>query len=123
MVAGKVESINLSLHNDLWCGGGNVYIELNQGDISCKTTQKVSFYRGTTLSWSGSALGTCCGKNFLLIKDNLSFKLRSTNENDFCPKSLSIFMDSGPFYVKTTMEDWVEKTKGDHSRTATKKGE
>ena len=110
--------MNLSLHDDVNCGGSNVYIELIEGEISCKTLPKVNFDRGTILSWTGNDLGTCLGKLFHYKKLSFNFKVRSTSGDDFCPKSLSISMDNGDAYEKTDMEDWVDKTKGGHTRIA-----
>ena len=106
----------MSLHNDLWCGGDNVYIELRQGEISCRTSHKRNFDRGIILSWSGSDLGTCLGKEF--HGDVLYFRVRSTSGDEFCPKSLTVSMDKGDLYERTGLNDWVDKTKGYQKRVA-----
>ena len=90
--------MDLSLHNDLYCGGSNAYIELIEDDISCETSHKVDFDRGTILSWRGSALGTCLEKDFHGKKEGLYFRVKSTSGDEFCPKSLTIFMDNGDKY-------------------------
>ena len=108
----------MSLHNDLYCGGSNAYIELIEDGISCETSHKVHFYRGAILSWSGSALGTCLGKDFNGAKDGLYFKVRSTSGDEFCPKSLTVSMDKGDLYERTGLNDWVDKTKGYQKRVA-----
>ena len=118
LVPGKVQKVDLSLHNHLNCGGSNTYIELIENEISCETSHKVDFDRGTILSWTGSALGTCFGKDFHAEKESLNFKVRSTSDDDFCPKSLTISMDNGDLYKRTGLDDWVDKSKGYHNRIA-----
>ena len=114
-----MERVELWLHNDLNCGGENVYVEIRQGNISCVTGNKVDFDRGTLLSWTGSALnGTCLGKYFNVEQEHLDFKIRSTSGDDFCPKSLTITMDNGYSYERTGLNDWVDKDKGEHNRIA-----
>ena len=106
----------MSLHNDLYCGGSNTYIELIEDGISCETSHKVHFDRGAILSWSGSALGTCLGKDF--HGDALYFRVRSTSGDEFCPKSLTVTMDNRDLYEKTGLNDWVGKNKGNQNRDA-----
>ena len=118
LVPGKVQKVDLSLHNHLNCGGSNSYIELIEGEISCRTSHKVDFDRGTILSWTGSALGTCLGKDFHAKKDSINFKVRSTSGDEFCPKSLTVSMDNRDLYEKTGLNDWVGKNKGNQNRDA-----
>ena len=113
-----MQRLDLSLHNDLNCGGDNIYIELSQGEITCETLHKNDFDRGVILSWTGSSLGTCLGKDFNVEQNSLNFKIRSTSGDDFCPKSLTISMDNGYSYERTGWNDWVDKDKGDHNRIA-----
>ena len=113
-----MQRVDLSLHNDLSCGGDNVYIELHQGEISCRTSHKRHFDRGITLSWTGSDIGTCLGKDFNVEQESLNFKIRSTSGDDFCPHTLTISMDNGYSYKRTGLDDWVDKNKGNHNRIA-----
>ena len=113
-----MKRVDLSLHNNYNCGGDDVYIELIQGEISCEISHKIDFDLGTILSWNGSALGTCLGKDFNVEQYGLNFKIRSTSGEDLCPKSLTISMDNGYSYKKTGMNDWVDKDKGDQNRIA-----
>jgi len=117
-VTGKVQRLDLSLHNDLNCGGDNIYIELSQGEISCETLHKNDFDRGVILSWTGSSLGTCLGKDFNVEQNSLNFKIRSTSGDDFCPNSLTISMDNGYSFKRTGLDDWVDKDKGNQNRIA-----
>lgn len=88
--------MDLSIHNHLSCGGDNVYIELNQGQIVCQTQHKWNFDRGTTLSWTGYQVRKCFGKDFSVDKESIiNFKIRSTSGDDFCPHSLSILWTMG----------------------------
>ena len=66
--------MDLSIHNDVSCGGDNVYVELNQGIISCKTENKVDFDRGINLSWTGPALGTCLERVFNVEQQHFNFR-------------------------------------------------
>ena len=108
LVTGKVQRVDFSIHNDLNCGGSNVYIEVSQGEISCKTQLKFDFNRGVILSWTGSALGTCFRKEFNTEQEGLYFKIRSTSGDDFCPKNLTISMDNGYSYERIGLDDWFE---------------
>ena len=123
---GKVEELKLSIYGAIYhtCGGKSVYLELLEGQTSCTTSIKEDFAAGSTLSWSGDQLGSCAGKLFNVQLDVLNFKLRSTDGDDFCPKTLVIKLyDNGGKiyrYKADGMNDWVSKDVNDHIRTATK---
>ena len=69
-------------------------------------------------------MGSCAEKIFDVQLDELNFKLRSTDVDDFCPKTLVITLyDNGGMiyrYKADGMNDWVSKDVNDHIRTATK---
>ena len=115
----------MSLHNDIWCSGTNVYIELFQNrngrirnQFFCGTLQKFNFEKGATLSWTNFALGFCATKDFDGINDIIDFKILSKNGDDFCPKILTITMNNGEEYISDEMRDWVDNSKGNDYRIA-----
>ena len=69
-------------------------------------------------------MGSCAGKLFDVQLDELNFKLRSTDVDDFCPKTLviTLYDNVGNIYRYKAhgMNDWVSKDVNDHIRTATK---
>ena len=123
---GKVEELKLSIYGAIYhtCGGKSVYLELLEGQTSCTTSTKEDFHGGVTLTWSSDQLGSCAGKLFDVQLDVLNFKLKSTDGDDFCPKTLVIKLyDNGGKiyrYKADGMNDWVSKDVNDHIRTATK---
>ena len=123
---GKVEELKLSIYGAIYhtCGGKSVYLELLEGQTSCTTSTKEDFHGGVTLTWSSDQLGSCAGKLFDVQLDVLNFKLKSTDGDDFCPKTLVIKLyDNGGKiyrYKADGMNDWVSKDVNDHIRTAIK---
>merc|ERR1719270_560250 len=130
MVLANISKIELDQHSDLQCSGTNVYIELLQdhnGEIKdkteCKTSHINNFSKGIILSWTGSELGSCATEEFDVLNDNIHFQVRSTSGDDFCPKVLTITTVDGYKYKSEKMEDWVDKSKGDHLRQAKRTSE
>ena len=76
------------------------------------------FKKGTVLTWTGTQLGSCATEEFDVKNDLIQFKVRSTDGDDFCPKTLTITTDDGYEYKSGEMNDWVDKEKGDHLRPA-----
>ena len=70
------------------------------------------------MSWTGSELGSCATEEFNVLNDNIHFIVKSTSGDDFCPKVLTITTFDGYEYKSEKMEDWVDKSKGDHLRQA-----
>ena len=126
LFTGKVKELKLSIYGAIYhtCGGKSVYLELVEGQTSCTTTTKEDFDGGVTLSWSEDQLGSCEGKLFVVQPDELNFKLRSTDGDRFCPKTLVITLHDNvgkvTRYKADGMNDWVAKDMNDHIRTATK---
>jgi hypothetical protein len=121
---GLVEKLDLSLHGDNFCGGSDVYIELIQGSNSCSTRKHGDFDKGVIISWTGNKLGSCLKREFDIENDKISFKVKSTYGNDFCPKTLQINMINTVKGITREviydsdglMNDWVDKNKGGHIR-------
>ena len=126
LVSGKVTRVNLSLHSDNYCGGNDVSIKIipNYGS-PCQTSRKSDFHKGTTVTWTGSELGSCLGQEFNVNEENLKFKVKSMDDNDFCPEFLTITVKNAynqVFHYKSgRLNDWVDSTKGGHLRTAYRK--
>jgi len=123
---GKVKELKLVIDFFTFhtCGGKGAYLELLEGQTSCTTSIKESFLAGVTLSWSGDQLGSCVGKLFNVQLDELNFRLRSTDTDDFCPKTLviTLYDKVGKIYRYKAdgMNDWVSKDVNNYIRTATK---
>jgi hypothetical protein len=103
----NVEKVELSIHNSSSCGGNSAYIELLQDSISCKTKDNGVFVKGDVLVWKDSTLGTCLGKEFDVLNDEIRFETKS---NDlYCPKTLTITMNNGDEYKKEGMNinSWI----------------
>lgn len=90
--------------------GGHFFIELSQDQISCKIEHNRLFLNWFTLSWTGSDLGTCHGKDFNVGKKIITFKMTAAS-SFFCPGSLTITMDNGYSYKKTGMTSIVFKNR------------
>ena len=112
------EKVNLTIHNDNYCGGNDVFIEIVQFSKSCYTSVHNNFKKGSNITWSGSKLGSCIGQDFDVHYDVINFKVRSTDGNDFCPKSLSITLKNGNVYKLDNMYDWVDEKQGGYLRPA-----
>ena len=108
----------MTIRNASSCGSSSAYLELVQGSISCKTKDKGEFDKGTTLVWTASTLDTCLGKDFDVLNDEIGFKTKSNNSNDYCPKTLTITMSNGYTYKKEGIFDWVDNGKNNHLRSA-----
>ena len=114
---GNVQKVELSIHNSSSCGGNSAYIELLQDSISCKTKDNGVFVKGDVLVWKDSTLGTCLGKEFDVLNDEIRFETKS---NDlYCPKTLTITIsnDYALSYYKYQKEgiiDLVDNEKNNH---------
>ena len=115
--------LSLTTHSNLECGGYDVFIELHEGTMNCTTSKIAEFERGDILSWTGSELGSCRNKvfHFDMIAN---FKVKTTSDDDFCPKYLTIEMNNAE-YKSEKMNEWFDKSKNsDTLRAAYKsKGE
>ena len=70
------------------------------------------FDQGDVLVWQDSTLGTCLGKQFDVLNDEIHFETKS---NDlYCPKTLTITMNSGDEYKKEgmTINSWMDNRRG-----------
>ena len=113
---GNVQKVELSIHNSSSCGGNNAYIELLQDSISCKTKDKGVFVKEDVLVWKDSTLGTCLGKEFDVLNDEIRFETKSYDL--YCPKTLTITMNNGYAYKKDGIRDWVDNGKNNHLQSA-----
>ncbi len=81
-------------------------------------SHRVNFKKGTTITWTGSELGSCTAEEFDIHDNLIEFRVKSTSQDDFCPKTLTITMNNGYQYKSDEMDDWVDKGKGDHLRSS-----
>jgi hypothetical protein len=114
----KIKEVVLFLHIDHYCGGNNIYIEIVQDGTFC-ITQNQNVFRGTSAIWTRYQLGSCFEKDFNLWQDNLYFRVRTTDSNEFCPRNLTITLKNAK-YQSDLMTDWVDNKKGGELRTARK---
>ena len=114
----KIKEVVLFLHIDHYCGGNNIYIEIVQNGTFC-ITQTQNIFRGTSASWTGIQLSSCFGKDFNVWQDNLYFRTKTTDTNDFCPRNLTITLNNAK-YQSDIMTDWVNNKKGGELRTVRK---
>ena len=114
----KIKEVVLFLHIDHYCGGNNIYIEIVQDGTFC-ITQNQNVFRGTSATWTKYQLGSCFEKDFNIWQDNLYFRVRTTDSNDFCPRNLTITLNNAK-YQSDLMTDWVDNKKGGELRTARK---
>ena len=115
---GKINEVLLFLHDDHYCGGNNIYIEIVQNGTFC-ITQTKNIFRGSSASWTGIQLSSCFEKDFNVWQENLYFRARTTDTNDFCPRNLTITLNNAK-YQSDIMTDWVDNKKGGELRTARK---
>ena len=116
--SGQINEVLLFLHDDHYCGGTNIYIEIVQNGTFC-ITQTQNIFRGTSASWTGFQLSSCFGKDFNVWQDNLYFRTKTTATNDFCPRNLTITLNNAK-YQSDIMTDWVDNEKGGELRTTRK---
>ena len=101
----KIESVELSIRQQLNCSEKNAYIKLYsniKGDQNCVTESK-EFSEKTlpeerVLTWTGKPLGSCQDMSFDLKNDEINFNLvnfNSTNNSDICPQVLTIKFKNG----------------------------
>ena len=102
-----MEKVELSIQDSSSCGGNSAYIELLQDSISCKTKDNGVFVKGDVLVWKDSTLGTCLGKEFDVLNDEIRFETKSYDL--YCPKTLTITMNNGDEYKKEGMNinSWI----------------
>ena len=107
----------LSIHSGEDCGGYYVHIEIIlDGKVICKTKSSNSFLAGTSLKWLSSGLGSCEEKEFDINSNTIKFKAKTTHSgifqnDDFCPKKLTIVMSSDRKFESNIMMEWVDKIK------------
>ena len=107
-----MEKVELSIQDSSSCGGNSAYIELLQDSISCKTKDNGVFVKGDVLVWKDSTLGTCLGKEFDVLNDEIRFETKSYDL--YCPKTLTITMNNGDKYKKEGMNinSWIDNRRG-----------
>ena len=79
------------------CGGHSVIIEINlENNETCLTyiNAVTGFYGGHTLTWYGTKLGNCGLVEFDKNATMITFKVKSTSYDNFCPKELTITMEN-----------------------------
>ena len=121
----KLQSLALSIHSGEDCGGYSAYIEIIlNGTFTCKTKISDVFSAGSTLEWHGSELGSCKENEFDQNSKSIKFMAKTSHSDifqndDFCPKKLTIKMSSASEFESDTMTEWVDKFKNsDIVRTA-----
>ena len=107
----------LSIHSGEDCGGYSAYIEIIlNGTVTFKTKISDVFSAGSTLEWNGSELGSCRKNKFDQNSESIKFMAKTSHSDifqndDFCPKKLTIKMSSDRKFESETMTEWVDKFK------------
>ena len=112
-----MDSIILTIRPDEGCGGSDVWIEVSQNEISCKTNitaKSASFFAGDVLQWKNGDLGTCKHTKFFTEASEIHYNLLSTTSPDqFCPGNITIFMkDSNGILT----HKYFKSGHGDHNK-------
>ena len=103
----------MELHNQLWAGGEDIFIEIFQGSKSCHVKNAKTIKRGETKIWSNEGdLGSCSDMIFDADKNNISFVLRTTYKslvwsNEFRPRKVTIKIGKATF--SKDMNVWVDR--------------
>ena len=98
-----IRNLTLTTHSGIGCGGYNVWIEFNVGEITCNTSVIPGFDAGNTLLWLGEYLGSCRNLEFDIGLKEVNFKIKSTSGDDFCPKYFFAFMNHGVTFKSAEM--------------------
>ena len=112
-----LQNLLLSTHNTDDCGGFSVYIEIiSDGKVICKTKASNTFRAGSVLRWNSWQLGSCDKKEFDINSDIIKFKAKTSHStffqnDDFCPKKLTVNMSSNRKFESDIMMEWVDKIK------------
>ena len=98
-----IRNLTLTTHSGIGCGGYNVSLEVNVGKITCNTSVIPGFYAGNNLLWLGEYLGSCRNLEFDIGLKEVSFKIKSTSGDDFCPEYFFAFMNHGVTFKSPIM--------------------
>ena len=108
---GKLESVKLKIWKKDWAGGDQAYIRILQGNKRCRTKDKVGFYKGAVLEWTGNELGDRCKKiTFDVNVLDIKFKIISNKQDAFSPERVEMFFNNTWFRSKIIGPGiWVNK--------------
>ena len=105
----------MTTHSDDYCGGYNVWIEIEVNGKKCTTKEIPEFDRGNTLVWYGKYLSSCRDFEFGEDLELINFKVKSNSNNKYCPRFLYAFMEGGITFKSDEMAhefgDWYSKSK------------
>ena len=92
----------MMFHSSHWCSGNQYWLQFKQGEYQCRIKQKESSTRGVTEQWKSidSELDTCAPMGFNL-EDQISVRVESSDDNQFCPRQIIIFLDGHRHWFKT----------------------
>ena len=111
----RLRNLTLTTQSDDYCGGYNVWIEIEVDNKTCITKQIPEFDRGNTLLWFGKYLGSCRDFEFGKDLELINFKIKENTGDDFCPRYLYAFVEGGVTFKSDEMAhasgDWYERSK------------
>ena len=111
----SLRNLTLTTHSDDYCGGYNVWIEIEVDNKTCITKEIPEFDRGNTLLWFGKYLGSCRDFEFGKDLELINFKVKENTGDDFCPRYLYAFVEGGVTFKSDEMAhaagDWYERSK------------
>ena len=107
LVSGRIKIIQLSTHPDWSCGGYKLRIQIFQSGKNCLTEEIKEFSRGKTLKWSieEKNLGDCQNVD-IDFNEEITFKMKTSSTNDFCPENLHIELKYGITFISEKMVHW-----------------
>ena len=125
----KIKCIKLSTHPSHIhpCGGYSVKIDLSNGLNHCITNERKpykefgfglafgGFDAGETLNWTlNDKLGEC--ENLIIKENPISFKIKTSYTDDFCPRYLYIKMENGTVFKSEKMNHWQIEDKSESEK-------
>ena len=129
-VGNEIRKVTLELWNSDWCGtddGPTFEIRTQKGETRRVTRSFSPANLGDTLQWDnfngklGNGIDNSGNVSGLKVSGaSLRFKLIGQSWDDFCPKRFKVVTYDGTVYRSSEMNDWVDKGKGNHYRTAYK---
>jgi len=110
-----LRNLTLTTQSDDYCGGYNVWIEIEVDGKTCATKEIPGFDRGDTLLWYGKYLSSCRDFEFGEDLELIIFKVKSNSNNKYCPRYLHAFVEGGITFKSDQMAhesgDWYQNSK------------
>ena len=103
------------------CGGDDLQVVVQQGQITCTSNKKGNFTKGETLEWTPTGGGMTCSRNnknqdeiiqWELNNLNVDFQLKTTSSsNSYCPLQFTATFQHVPEGKATSTADTYTYTR------------